>query len=155
MEHSELITITTVDGMWRRKHRGTGLITKLAGRPSTIRPGKPIHRYVFQRLLADRVFQATQDIAYNELLISEAESTIKSAESELVILKDIVSGSWDHSSGTKKVNYRARYLTDKMQNTMERVERLEKENAVLKKALEEERDAEEERQAKSKWWVFG
>lgn len=136
MEHAELISITTVDG-----------------RPSLIRPGKPIHRYVFQRLLADHVFQATQDIACNELLISGAESVIKSAESELVTLKDIVSGAWAHMSGAKKANYRARYLADKMQEALVKVERLEKANVELKKVLASGEDVEK---SKSKgWWVFG
>jgi hypothetical protein len=127
----------------------------MTGRPSTIQPGKPIYRYVFQRFLADRVFKATQDIACNELLISGAESVIKSAESELVMLKDIVSGSWDHGSGTKRANYRARYLIDKMQDALKKVERLERVNIRLKKVLESDEDEEEESQAKSKWWVFG
>ena len=34
MEHAELITITTQDG-----------------RPSTIRPGKPVYKYVFERVV--------------------------------------------------------------------------------------------------------
>ncbi|KAF8589948.1 exonuclease [Ramaria rubella] len=135
MEHAELISITTVEG-----------------RPATIRPGKPIHRYVFQRLLTDRVFRATQDIAYNELLISGAQSVIQSAESELVMLKDIVSGSWSIGSGVRRANNRALYLTDKMQDALQKMKKLERENAGLKKVLSE--ISQDEEKDKRKSWTL-
>ncbi|KAH0830288.1 RNA12 protein-domain-containing protein [Lanmaoa asiatica] len=49
MEHAELISIGTMDG-----------------RPSAIRPGKPVFKYVFERLVNDPVFRATQDMAVND-----------------------------------------------------------------------------------------
>ena len=102
MEHAELITITTHNG-----------------RPSTIRPGKPVHKCVFERVVGglfiiitplflrgllaswrlmrfsllshslDAVFGATQDIDYNKQLIAASESTIKACEEELLRLTGI------------------------------------------------------------------
>ncbi|KAF8519313.1 RNA12 protein-domain-containing protein [Hysterangium stoloniferum] len=133
MEHAELISISTVNG-----------------RPWTIGPGKPIHRYVFERLLSDRVFQATQEIACNELIISGAESTIKSAEAELVMLKDI-------SIKSKKLDVRVNDLTTKLQDASRKIGTLENRNRRLKDELSvnEESKKDEEKQATKRWWLFG
>ncbi|KAF7359414.1 Mitochondrial escape protein 2 [Mycena sanguinolenta] len=72
MEHAELITIGTHNG-----------------RPSTIQPGKPVFQAVFERLVNDPIFQATQDIAFNEKVIAGAEIIVKACEQELLTLKEI------------------------------------------------------------------
>jgi len=130
MEHAELISITTVNG-----------------RPSTIQPGKPIYRYVFQQLLADRVFQATQDIALNEQLVSSSESTIKSAETELATLKEI-------SPKSGQTGGRLAYLYKKVAAASEKITQLEQANAELKKVLGEKEKAAEDpgRESKGWWW---
>ncbi|KIJ34602.1 hypothetical protein M422DRAFT_70117 [Sphaerobolus stellatus SS14] len=129
MEHAELISITTVNG-----------------RPSTIQPGKPVYRYVFQRLLADRVFQAMQDIALNEQLAAGAESSIKAAEAELATLWEI--------SPKGQAGGRREYLFNKLAGASDKIQQLEGKNAELKKVLGE-RDVADDERSKRWWWVFG
>jgi hypothetical protein len=133
MEHAELISIGTHNG-----------------RPSTIRPGKPVFRAVFERLVngasilhpqrfslltypaaIDSIFQATQDIAFNEKVIAAAESTVKACELELLSLKDI-EGGW---GGNAASSTRSRYLLSKMHASAMKIEVLEGRNSELKKVL--------------------
>ncbi|KAF8078176.1 RNA12 protein-domain-containing protein [Lyophyllum atratum] len=114
MEHAELISIGTQDG-----------------RPSTIRPGKPVFRWVFEKLVNDPIFQATQDISYNEKYIASSEKTK---------LKGIAPMEakpwWTFGLGRQSAtSMRARYLADKMQAAERKIEAMERENAELKKVL--------------------
>ncbi|KAJ6500400.1 RNA12 protein-domain-containing protein [Mycena sanguinolenta] len=118
MEHAELITIGTHNG-----------------RPSTIRPGKPVFRAVFERLVNDPIFQATQDIAFNEKVIAGAESTIKSCEQELLTLNEIGKDSQHWWGGNTGSSMRSRYLLSKMQASAMKIESLERRNSELKKVL--------------------
>ncbi|SJL04426.1 uncharacterized protein ARMOST_07792 [Armillaria ostoyae] len=120
MEHAELISI------------GTHL-----GRPSTIRPGKPIFKWVFQRLEKDAIFQATQDLAFNEKVIATAETNIKAYEQELSTLKDMGADTsfWYNFSSSSVLSQRARYLLNKAKTAQTKVETLEKQNSLLKKTL--------------------
>lgn len=123
MEHAELISISTHEG-----------------RPSTIRPGKPVFRWVFERLVNDRIFQTTQDIAFNEKMINAAESSIKTYEQELMVLAEVISVEprhwWGFFFGMKSASReRARYLAEKMLAAGGKLERLERKNVELKKLL--------------------
>ncbi|KAK0197457.1 RNA12 protein-domain-containing protein [Armillaria mellea] len=120
MEHAELISI------------GTHL-----GRPSTIKQGKPIFKWVFQRLEKDPIFQATHDLAFNEKVIATAESNIKAYEQELSILKDMGADTsfWSNFSSSSVLSQRARYLSNKTKAAQTKVETLEKQNLLLKKTL--------------------
>ncbi|KAF8208542.1 exonuclease [Mycena galopus ATCC 62051] len=118
MEHVELISIGTHNG-----------------RPSTIRPGKPVFRAVFERLVNDSIFQAIQDIAFNEKSIASEESTIKTCEQELLSLKEI-GRDFEHWWSTNAASSaRAKYLLSKMQASTMKIEALEKRNSELKKVL--------------------
>ncbi|KAF9036944.1 hypothetical protein BDZ89DRAFT_946218 [Hymenopellis radicata] len=120
MEHAELIAMGTHNG-----------------RPSTIKPGKPIFRYAFQRLAQDPIFQATQDLAFNEKVIAGAESNVKAYEDELLKLKDMGAdtGFWASIAGTSTLSQRARYLLDKIRLYQTKIESLERKNAGLKRVL--------------------
>ncbi|KAF9492251.1 hypothetical protein BDN71DRAFT_1396959 [Pleurotus eryngii] len=128
MEHAELIAIGTVNG-----------------RPSTIRPGKPVYKYVFERLVKDPIFQANQDIAYNNKVISSAETTINLCEEELGTLENIREqeartrgwGDWAFGWmwGMRACDARAAYLFDKMGKAGKKVEVLERKNEELRKVL--------------------
>ncbi|KAG6854990.1 hypothetical protein C0991_009813 [Blastosporella zonata] len=123
MEHAELISIGTHNG-----------------RPSTIRPGKPVLRWVFERLVNDPIFRASQEISYNEKIIAGAEKTIKACEEELTTLGAIASGTrlpwWQFGFGEPHGTYvRSRYLADKMATYSKKIGMLEKKNAELKKIL--------------------
>ncbi|RPD65868.1 exonuclease [Lentinus tigrinus ALCF2SS1-7] len=118
MEHAELITIGTVNG-----------------RPSTIKPGKPVYKFVFERLVGDSVFKATQDIAFNEKVIAASETIVKACEQELLVLKDVDAGTANWWGSKRAVEMRANYLLKKMRAAEQKVENLERENAQLKKTL--------------------
>ncbi|EPQ58246.1 hypothetical protein GLOTRDRAFT_57027 [Gloeophyllum trabeum ATCC 11539] len=118
MEHAELISITTRNG-----------------RPSTIRPGKPVYKYVFERLVNDRIFQATQDITLNEKALAGAEATIRACEEELTVLKQLGSDPNHWLEWRSASSARAAYLFKKMKAAETKIEALEKQNAELKKVL--------------------
>ncbi|KAG8884079.1 mitochondrial escape protein 2 [Tulasnella sp. 331] len=119
MEHAELITIATQDGL-----------------PIAIRPGKPVYRYVFQRLANDRIFNAVQDIAYSKSAIAAEEAAIRKIEEELIQLKTIglnVGNSILGGSGATAS--RAGYLLAKMKKSQETLDGFETEIKRLKQVL--------------------
>ncbi|KAF7311650.1 hypothetical protein MKEN_01068400 [Mycena kentingensis (nom. inval.)] len=118
LEHAEIISITSANG-----------------RPSTIRPGRPVYRYVFERLVNDPIFQATQDIAFNEKQISSAESTIKSCEQELLSLKDLSASDHWLWGGSAATSARSKYLLSKMYAATVKIDKLERTNTELKRVL--------------------
>jgi len=106
------------------------------GRPSTIRPGRPVYKYVFERLVEDPVFQASQDIAFNEKIIASSEATIKSCEQEIASVKEIgMESHWWGLGGRSATSMRAAYLFDKMLTAETKIEALEKQNSELKRLL--------------------
>lgn len=118
MERAEMISVDTQNG-----------------RPSAIRPGRPIYRHVFQRLVDDPIFQASQDLASNTRLIDSAETTVRACEQELQVLRTIGLDTGRWWSGATAMGIRAKYLTDKMANAQGTLEKLEKHNGELKKVL--------------------
>ncbi|CAA7267988.1 unnamed protein product [Cyclocybe aegerita] len=120
MEHAELIAIGTKDG-----------------RPSSIRPGKPVFRWVFERVVNDKIFRATQELGYNEKQISEAEGKIKGYEQELALLVETMKNEnrrwWQF--GRSACRERARYVGDKLVTAERKVEVLERKNSELKRTL--------------------
>jgi len=118
MERTEMISVDTQNG-----------------RPSAIRPGRPIYRHVFQRLVDDPIFQASQDLASNTRLIDSAEATVRACEQELQVLHTIGLDTGHWWSGATAMGIRAKCLTDKMANAQGTLEKLEKHNGELKKVL--------------------
>lgn len=122
MENAELIAIGTYEG-----------------RPSTIRPGKPVYRWVFERLVNDTVFQATQEIAFNEKQIGSAESTIQKCEDELQRLKTVedMDGGWFRwvRGGRRGIRERERLLLRKLGEANRKVEELERVNKELRSVI--------------------
>ncbi|KAI0256515.1 RNA12 protein-domain-containing protein [Lactifluus subvellereus] len=118
MEQAELITVDTQDC-----------------RPSMIRPGRPIYHYVFQRLVNDPIFQATQDLATNAKLIESAEATVRACEQELQVLRTIGLDSGHWWSRATATEIRAKYLMQKMGNAQATLGKLEKRNGELRKVL--------------------
>ncbi|KAJ3908664.1 RNA12 protein-domain-containing protein [Lentinula edodes] len=118
MEHAELITIATRDGL-----------------PTVIRPGKPVYRWVFERLVNDPIFRATQEIEFNNRLVSIAETTIQSCEEELLKLVEIGKNGPSTWLTEDPSSRRSRYLLKKMMESERKLEALERKNAELKKTL--------------------
>jgi FtsZ-binding cell division protein ZapB len=88
----------------------------------------------------DPIFQAVQDINYNEKAIAKQESTIKKCEEELQVLNEIMTTeprSWydgllGRQSATRE---RAKFLSQKMLKAEKKVEVLERRNDGLKRVL--------------------
>lgn len=127
MEHAELIAISMKEG-----------------RPEKVRPGKPVFRYVFERVVSDSVFEATQELAYNEKEIKEAEGKIKGYEEELRVLMDTMAkeeqtrGWWSPLVlfvGRSDCTSRARYVGRKLVAAEKKVEKLERKNREWKKVI--------------------
>lgn len=108
-------------------------------------------QWIWRRLIAsDPIFRASCQIEYNNAVIAKAESDISNVEKELLQLKEISSGGGDQalggSSGSAGTGWlgigsksapkeRAQYLFAKMGKALEKVEKLEQENAEQLKVL--------------------
>ncbi|KIK95027.1 hypothetical protein PAXRUDRAFT_780258 [Paxillus rubicundulus Ve08.2h10] len=116
MEHVELISISTLNG-WL----------------STICPGKPVLKYMFERLV-----NATQDMAVNKKLISNENSTITACEAEFIMLQEITSNEslfqslW---SSRRSITERKKHLLKKMYSAAVKMQTLEKQNVELRRVL--------------------
>ncbi|KAH9180374.1 RNA12 protein-domain-containing protein [Lactarius sanguifluus] len=113
MERAEMIAVDTQNG-----------------RPSAIRPGRPIYRHVFQRLVDGFSRSRLQ-----HKLIDSAEANVRACEQELQVLRTIGLDTGRWWSGATAMGIRAKYLTDKMANAQGTLEKLEKHNGELKKVL--------------------
>ncbi|KJE05169.1 exonuclease [Cryptococcus gattii NT-10] len=128
LEEHELVSVSYIDG-----------------RASMVKPGKPVFRYVFQALASDSVFKSSCQIEYNNAIIAKSESDIKTYEQELMNLKNItteggsdalgVSGGWLGLGGNSAIRDRGKWLLDKMGGLIDKVGKLEKENAEMVKVL--------------------
>ncbi|OCF71499.1 exonuclease [Kwoniella mangroviensis CBS 8886] len=124
LEEHELVSVSYVDG-----------------RASKVRPGKPVFRYAFEALVNDPIFKASNQIEYNLTLIAKAENDIKTYETELNTLKGIITeggsqalgveSNWLGLGGHSAVRDRARWLLDKMQTSVEKTVKLEKQNGEM------------------------
>ena len=110
------------------------------GRPSTIKPGKPVFRWVFDKLVQDPVFHASQEINFNDKDIAKQEATVKTCEEYLLLLWEIMKAepkplySWLISRSTA-TRQRARYVAEKMLKAERKLEGFERRNDVLKAGL--------------------
>ena len=84
--------------------------------------------------LSDPIFQATQDIAFNDQIIAASESKIRACEEELITLKHIgAADSW--WGGKRASSERAAYLFNKMLEAERKIDKLDKQNTELKKII--------------------
>ena len=128
LEEHELISVSYVDG-----------------RPDKIRPGKPVFTYVFKDLVRDTVFAASCQIEFNNAIIAKAESDIKACEAELTTLKEIASNGGEQAlglsdsflglGGGNALKARAKWLLQTMSGSLEKLNKLEKDNAENVKLL--------------------
>lgn len=102
------------------------------GRQMTIRPGKPLYRAAYAQLLHDPVFAAQQGLGSNNSLIKKETANISKYEEELHSLSETFA-----SGAPKQVKSRILYLLGKMQASQGTIERLEANNALLKRRIAE------------------
>lgn len=108
------------------------------GRPSIIRPAKPVYQTAFESLLSDRVYASTMEYALNQAAISKSEKELADASAELVQLSTVV--GWKLGGGTPtEVQQSAQRLLAKMGSAEEKLAKLEKEKARLLEIFKKEK----------------
>ncbi|KAJ8113831.1 hypothetical protein OPT61_g4129 [Boeremia exigua] len=101
------------------------------GRPSTIKPGKPIYHPAFKRLTEDKVLKSRLDLAILTHLTKIESATIEKCENELLLLSKL-------RNQPAQMAGRANYLLNKMMASQDKVEKYEAETKGLKKVLGQE-----------------
>lgn len=106
-------------------------IQSAGGRPSSIRPGRPIYHAAFQRLVADRVLRAKMDLALLGEAIGGQAKGIDRWEQELQLLGGL-------PGSPAEIRRRVQYLLGKIAGSQDKIESYEREQGELKKVLQTE-----------------
>ena len=114
LEQAEMITIVSSNG-----------------RPTSIKPGKPVYSAAFKQLIEDHVLKARLDLAILSQLIKIETQGIDKYESELNLLANL-------PGSPKETRGRAKWLLGKLWTSQNKVEGYERESAGLKKVLMQE-----------------
>ncbi|KAL8283768.1 hypothetical protein RQP46_005200 [Phenoliferia psychrophenolica] len=124
LENSEMITI---------HHK--------EGRPSLIRPGKPVYRSAFQQLLDDSVFSATIEYGINAKSTASATAEVDAAAKSLIELGQLFEGGRWAFGGSKtvpkEIEVRVASLLADMREAEVKLEQLGKKKVELLKVLAE------------------
>jgi len=115
LEQAELITI----------------VSSPSGRPSLIKPGKPVYYPAFKRLTEDNVLKSRLDLAIFTELVKVENATIDKCEGELLKLSEI-------EGRPAMLAGRVQYLLAKLAKSQDKVEKYETEMVGLKKVLGKE-----------------
>lgn len=113
------------------------------GRPSTIKPGKPVYRAACQLLLADAPFRAAIEYRTAVAGIASANAAVASAQAELIELSKLFTGDrgkWAFGGGSrvpKEVETRVGQLLATMRAGEEKADKLGQEKERLLKILQE------------------
>ncbi|KAF1961499.1 hypothetical protein CC80DRAFT_522887 [Byssothecium circinans] len=107
------------------------IVSSPSGRPSLIKPGKPIYYPAFKRLTQDRVLKSRLDLAILTDLVKVENATIEKCEGELLKLSEI-------EGQPALIAGRVQYLLAKLAKSQKKVEGFEGEMVGLKKVLAEE-----------------
>jgi hypothetical protein len=102
------------------------------GRPSVIKPGRPVFSAAFAVLAGDKVFHAKMELGRLTVLAGEEKKGIDKAEGELALLKELPMAQ------VKEIETRIRYLLNKIQGSQRNIEAIEKEMGRVKQILKEE-----------------
>lgn len=101
------------------------------GRPTSIKPGKPVYSAAFKQLTEDHVLKARLDLAILSQLIKVETQGIDKYEAELNLLANL-------PGSPKETRGRAKWLLGKLWTSQKKVEGYERESAGLKKVLMQE-----------------
>ena len=114
LEQAEMITIVSSNG-----------------RPTSIKPGKPVYSAAFKQLTEDHVLKARLDLAILSELIKIETQGIDKVEAELCLLGSL-------PGSPKQTKGRINWLLGKLYAGQDKVEKYEKESGALKKVLQQE-----------------
>lgn len=118
-------------------------IQHINGRPSIIKPGKPVYRAACDLLLHDDPFRAAIEYRTAVAGISSAKASVASAQAELIELSKLFTGDqgkWAFGGGSrvpKEVELRVGQLLEQMRTGEEKAEKLGKEKSRLLQILRE------------------
>jgi len=99
------------------------------GRPTAIKPGKPIYQAAFEYLTQDEVLRSRFEFAVLTDLVAKENKTIDKCEAELKVLAEFPNAS--------DLKPRVRYLLDKLLVSQQEIERMETKQGALKKIMKE------------------
>lgn len=111
LEQTELISVTTLNG-----------------RPSLIKPGRPVYGAGFRQLIHDEVLRARLDMRLLSQLIAVENASIGKQEQELRVLGKL-------PRQPRQVASREKWLLGKVMASQEKVEAYEREMARLREML--------------------
>lgn len=114
LEQAEMITIVSCNG-----------------RPTSIKPGKPVYTAAFRQLTGDNVLKARLDLATLSELIKIETQGIDKCEAELHLLGKL-------PGSPAEVKGRTKWLLGKLYAGQAKIEQYERESGVLKKVLQQE-----------------
>ncbi|KAL1967269.1 hypothetical protein VTN77DRAFT_3315 [Rasamsonia byssochlamydoides] len=115
LEQAELVTVISVNG-----------------RPSAIKPARPVYHTAFRRLTSDKVLRSRLDLAVLSLLIGNENKKISKYEDELQLLGRL------HKQPSQLAS-RVQWVLRKLQDAQMKVDKYEVESAVLDQVLQSER----------------
>ncbi|CAI7620541.1 unnamed protein product [Penicillium glandicola] len=114
LEQAELVSVATDKGF-----------------PRYIKPGKPVYRAAFQRLVANKTLQGRLDLLILSQLMSNENSSITKYEEELRVLGSLPKHPWELTS-------RIEWLLRKVYGSQSKILKYESESAALSKSLQKE-----------------
>ncbi|KXG52650.1 Mitochondrial escape protein 2 [Penicillium griseofulvum] len=114
LEQAELVSIGTDEGF-----------------PRYVKPGKPVYRAAFQRLVANKTLQSRLDLLILSQLIGNENSSISKYEEELQVLGSLPKYPWELTS-------RIEWLLRKVHGSQSKILKYESESAALSKSLQKE-----------------
>ena len=95
----------------------------LPGRPSTIKPGKPVYQSAFRLLCEDRVLMARLDLAIFTNQIKAENASVDKYENELRLLAEL-------PSRPGQIAARVQWLLTKLQVSQTKIEGWEKKKSA-------------------------
>jgi len=102
------------------------------GRPSVIKPGRPVFSAAFALLASDNVFSAKMELGRLTFLQAEEKKNIEKAEEELVRLRELPLAQ------AREIEARIRYVLKKIQASQRNIEIYDTQMAQVKEVLKEE-----------------
>lgn len=108
------------------------IISSPEGRPSVIRPGRPVFSSAFRLIAEDKVFHAKMELGRLTFLSGEEKKNIEKAEEELSRLKELPAPQ------LKEIESRIRYLIRKIAGSQRNIEVFEAKMGEMKKILQSE-----------------
>ncbi|GAA5942624.1 Yme2p [Sporobolomyces koalae] len=118
-------------------------ITHRDGRPSIIKPGRPVYRSAFAHLLSDPIFLSTLEYRTVVASLASASNDLKASQAELLELSKLFvpdTGKWSLGGGSrtpKEVEKRVAKTLAKMRTSEDKVEKLALEKDRLLKIFAE------------------